>query len=272
MTIYQSPAKINLFLRVLGKRADGFHNIASLFQAVSLFDVLTIEYAEQDQFSGSDPKLLMDEKNLVVRAVRLFRQTTGLVHPLRIHLEKKIPMEAGLGGGSSNAATTLFALNQMLKGGLDEKALAALGATLGSDVPFFFSSGRAFCEGRGEIVNSLALPSIENYFLFKPPFGLSTKEVFQSLQPSDFSSESPEDLLESFQAKRGRYINDLEPAAMRISASLFQYKQSLQQSFSSPVFMTGSGSCLVGVEPSSYSGEIPFFQVASVGRKNCSWY
>lgn len=133
--ILQSPAKINTILKVLGKRQDGYHEIFSIMQAVSFFDTITIKLAAKDTFTCSDATLRMDGANLVVKAVELFRKTTNIDQPLSIHLEKRIPQGAGLGGGSSNAATTLFGLDELFKTQLD---LLSLGACLGSDVPFFF--------------------------------------------------------------------------------------------------------------------------------------
>src|SRR3990167_2918479 len=108
-----SPGKINLFFRVLAKRSDGFHQIASLYQAIDLFDILTIERAELDSFTCTDPKLSCDHSNLISKALTLFRTHFSLDFGIRVHLEKRIPMEAGLGGGSSNAATLLWGVNEL---------------------------------------------------------------------------------------------------------------------------------------------------------------
>src|ERR1700733_15970617 len=110
-----SPAKLNLFLRIVRRRPDGYHDLASLFQTVSLADTLHFSLSERDQLTCTDPALLTDHTNLVLKAVDLFRKKTGLSFGLKIHLEKHIPYQSGLGGGSSNAATTLWALNQLTK-------------------------------------------------------------------------------------------------------------------------------------------------------------
>ena len=148
-----SPAKANLFFRVVGKREDGYHEIASLFQTITLGDILRIEPAKVDSFICNDPQIASD--NIVVRARDLFRQKSGIYQPVKIELEKAIPIQAGLGGGSSNAATALWAMNQITDKTVDVKQLQAWGAELGSDVPLFFSKGTAYCTGRGEIIREL---------------------------------------------------------------------------------------------------------------------
>ena len=137
-----SPAKINLFFRVLSKRSDGYHNIASLYQTINFGDDLFVnKTAGQDLFTTSDRTLPLGKGNLVVRAIQLFRESYPLPS-VHIHLKKRIPKEAGLGGGSSNAATTLWALNQISGSlaGLDD--LIRMGSEIGSDVPFFFPGER----------------------------------------------------------------------------------------------------------------------------------
>ena len=146
---FLSPAKLNLFLRVLRKRSDGYHELASLFQAIDLVDALHVREVSEDRFSCSDPALL-GPSNLVLRALKLFREKTGLQFPVEMHLEKRIPMQSGLGGGSSNAATALFALNVLAGRVATEEQLCAWSQEIGSDVPFFFSLGTAYCTGRGK--------------------------------------------------------------------------------------------------------------------------
>ena len=136
-----SPAKVNIFFRTLAKRGDGYHDIASLYTAVDYGDFLDISFAEGDCFSCSNSCLKTDASNLVMRALAIFRQRLQNDAPVAIHLEKQIPMQTGLGGGSSNAATTLWGLNELFGYPFSLNALIEMGASLGSDVPFFFSSG-----------------------------------------------------------------------------------------------------------------------------------
>ena len=135
-----SPAKVNIFFRTLAKRGDGYHEIASLYTALDFGDYLDIEFSDQDQFTSNHPRLKQDSTNLVIRALHLFRDKLGNHAFVKIHLDKQIPFESGLGGGSSNAATTLFGLNNLFGKPFSIDELRRMGALLGSDVAFFFSS------------------------------------------------------------------------------------------------------------------------------------
>lgn len=240
MLTYRSPAKINLFLRVMGKRADGYHEISSLFQAIGLCDVMTFRMSEQDKFTCDDPSLPKDDSNLVIKALKLFREKTGRYFPVEIDLQKKIPAQAGLGGGSSNAATTLYALNKMIGTPFSEEQLKAWGSEIGSDVPFFFSTGTALCEGRGEKVTSKPPLTSFSIDLHRPNFGLSTPSVYQALDLTRASQKSPEELLVSFYNGQPELVNDLETAAFSLKPELKQYKDALLKTGSA--LMSGSGS------------------------------
>lgn len=240
-----SPAKINLFLKVLEKRPDGYHHLSSLFQALSFGDHLEVGLSDQDQFECSHPFLPMDEKNLVVRALRLFREKTGIAAPLNVRLKKSIPMEAGLGGGSSNAATMLFACNKLFACNLTDKTLMEWGAELGSDVAFYFSLGSAYCSGRGEKVFSVpSLKQKEPLTIVKPPLGLSTASVFKGCVPS-IENWNEETVYKN--CLKGEYLpfNDLEKSAFQIAPALHLLKQELKKSGYSSVTMTGTGSSFV---------------------------
>ncbi|MBT7461660.1 MAG: 4-(cytidine 5'-diphospho)-2-C-methyl-D-erythritol kinase, partial [Waddliaceae bacterium] len=150
-----SPAKVNLFLKVVRRRDDGFHDIVSLFQTISLEDRLTFSFSEKDKVSCSDPSIPTDGRNLVNKARDLFRKKTGTDATFDIAIEKNIPAEAGLGGGSSNAATTLWALNTLAGNPATHDELREWASELGSDVAFFLSHGTALCTGRGEKIKEL---------------------------------------------------------------------------------------------------------------------
>jgi 4-diphosphocytidyl-2-C-methyl-D-erythritol kinase len=181
--LVRSPAKVNLFLETLARRPDGYHELVTLIVAVSLYD--SLEFREDP--SGSirltcdDPALPTGRENLVVRAAELLRRATGYTGGAAITLRKRIPMAAGLAGGSGDAAATLAGLNRLWRRGLDTAALAALAAELGSDVPFFFATPAAWCTGRGEIVEPVRLGRPLDLVLACPPGGLSTAEVFRNL-------------------------------------------------------------------------------------------
>jgi 4-diphosphocytidyl-2-C-methyl-D-erythritol kinase len=262
-----SPAKINLFLRILRKRPDGFHELASLFQAIDLFDILTFEPASTDLFTCSDSNLPLNDKNLVIKALNAFRQKTGKVFPLHIHLDKHIPQEAGLGGGSSNAATTLYALNQLAKTGLSNSALIEIGKDLGSDVPFFLSSGSAYCTGRGELMRDVDLSKM-TLTLHKPYSGCATPAVFRALNLATVSSLDPEALLASFQKNSPIYINDLETPAFSVNPELKAFQQALVKSGYDNVLMSGSGSTFFGIGSST----LPGLRVSTIKRTQEAWF
>jgi 4-diphosphocytidyl-2-C-methyl-D-erythritol kinase len=181
--VLRAPAKVNLFLEVLGKRADGYHEIATLLVAVSLHDLLTFK-----EDASGEVRLTCDRAdlpsgpyNLVVRAALLLQERTGCRRGVAITLRKRIPMAAGLAGGSSDAAATLAGLNRLWRLGLSPVELAGLGAELGSDVPFFFSPPAAWCTGRGEKVMPVALGSPLWFVLVCPPWGLATADVYRAV-------------------------------------------------------------------------------------------
>jgi len=179
-----APAKINLTLRVLGRRPDGFHDIETLIVPLTLSDRLTIEAAPDWAFSCDDSTLPIDEGNLVVRAARLFFAETGVKPAARIHLEKSIPHGAGLAGGSSDAATSLRLLDQFFGTDLSNEKLLAMAAQLGSDVPVFINGGSAWCRGRGEIIEPTPFPVRLPILLLKPPFGVPTPWAYRHWKDS----------------------------------------------------------------------------------------
>jgi len=180
-----APAKVNLSLQILRRREDGWHEIDTLMTSISLCDELTIEAGPTGfSFFSDDPALPAGEENLVVRAARAFFAATREEPCVRIELRKKIPHGAGLGGGSSDAASTLRGLNELHDGKLSAARLRTLAAALGSDVPFFLAPGAARCRGRGEIVEPAAsLPRI-SLLLLKPEFGVATPWAYRQWRDS----------------------------------------------------------------------------------------
>lgn len=186
-----APAKINLWLRIFGRRPDGFHDLETRMLALELADEVTLEHLPQGApgtvvFSCSDPSLPVDDSNLARRAVTLLAEQQGRPLPaVRVHLEKRIPHGAGLGGGSSDAAAVLRGLNDLLQLGLSLETLSHLAARLGSDVPFFLIGGAADCTGWGEIVTPVSgfTPRCP-VLLVKPPFPVPTPWAYQQWQAS----------------------------------------------------------------------------------------
>lgn len=273
-SIFYSPAKLNLFFRVLHRRVDGFHEIASLYQAISLVDRLTIAPAEQDELTCNDKRLACDQSNLIAKAVCKYREKTGVYFPVSIHLDKAIPMQAGLGGGSGNAATTLFALNQYNASAVAESDLRVWAGELSSDAPFFFSHGSAYCYGRGEILEPLPdLPPMK-LWVAKPQEGLSTPLVYQKTSAYELQQRDPRVVLERLLAGERVYFNDLEPAAFALLPDLRRIQSDLLDLGFSDVVMTGSGSaffCLGDVFNPSLRG-VEFYPVSFLNRKEGQWY
>jgi len=176
--VLRTSAKVNLVLEVLGKRPDGYHELSTVMQAVDLFDRLTVETAGAITLETSEAALPTDDRNLVVRAARLLREAADVDAGARIVLDKRIPVAAGLGGGSSDAAATLWALNRLWGLRWRRERLVELAVKLGMDVPFFLGRGRALGTGRGEVLRPL--PGVGGYamVLVNPGVGLSTQEVY----------------------------------------------------------------------------------------------
>lgn len=276
MPRYLSPAKVNLFLRVVGRRPDGFHELSSLFQTINLFDTLDIEFHhDSDLLTVSDTSIPTDGSNLIMKAVALFRQKTHNPSLFRIHLDKKIPMEAGLGGGSSNAATTLWALNEMCGKPATTEQLVAWAAEIGSDVSFFLSQGTALCTGRGEKLAHLKpLTPKRSGWIIKPAFGLSTPLVYKNLDLLSLKQRDPADALQRILAGELCYFNDLEQPAFALSPSMANLKQELLDVGYETVMMTGSGSAIlcIGNQPPHQQDNLFMAPISFINRQENSWY
>jgi 4-diphosphocytidyl-2-C-methyl-D-erythritol kinase len=242
-----APAKVNLFLEVLAKRADGYHEINTLMVTVSLYDTLEFkEEASGDIRLHSDhPNLSTGPDNLVCRAAELLRQRCGVRRGARIGLTKRIPLAAGLAGGSSDAAATLAGLNRLWGLGLADGELAALGADLGSDVPFFFSAPAAWCTGRGEQVTAVHLGRPLDVVLACPPAGLSTADVYRNVTVPE-RPETGADLLAAVaagdvQAAGRRLHNRLQAAAEGLCPDVAHLRGRLAALGPAGQLMSGSG-------------------------------
>lgn len=251
----KSPCKVNLLLNILGRRPDGFHELETVLQPVALHDVLTFDSAPASlQLTCSDPRLPVDGKNLVHRAATGFLAAAGLDTGLRIHLQKNIPLEAGLGGGSANAAVTLLALNEMFASPLAPARLHALAASLGSDVPFFLQDKPALATGRGEKVEALDFfPALRGAFIFlvHPGFGISTAWSYQQLAhfPGALNGRPGRGtrLVELLQSKSiseasAEIYNSLESPALEKFPLLDLFKKFFMENGASAALMSGSGS------------------------------
>lgn len=179
MVQLMAPAKLNLYLDIVGARPDGYHLLQSIFQTVSIYDIISLQTAENIRLDCSDSNLPLGMDNLAYKAAVLFLNKTGLNEGVCIHLEKHIPYGAGMGGGSSDAAAVLLGLNRLFSVGLSIKELADLALLLGADVPYFLHKGTALIEGIGEIIRP-ASPLTQGCFLVvKPMFEISTAWAYQ---------------------------------------------------------------------------------------------
>jgi len=274
MLSLSSPAKINLFLRILGRRNDGYHELASLFQTIDLCDTLHFCLADEDHIVCTDPSLPVDGTNLVSKAANLFRKKTGIQSGLRVDLEKRIPQQAGLGGGSSNAATTLYAFNRLCGEPIKEALLAEWSAEIGSDIPFFFSGGTAYCTGRGERLQFIKSLQPTSVCIVKPSHGLSTPQVYGKLNLGDLPPRDPKAILDQFLQGHPLYFNDLEAPAFSILPELKELKFELLKNGFSTVLMSGSGSsffCLGDGQLPNRAG-LEYHSAAFINRNPGEWF
>lgn len=242
----QAPAKLNLSLRVTGRRSDGFHEIDTLMVKLpGLADVVTFEKAEKFSFHCTDPTLPSDESNLVVKAVRAYESASGVACKFTISLKKTIPHGAGLGGGSSDAATTLLGLDQLHDNPLGAARLHEIAAAIGSDIPFFLNTGTARCTGRGEIIQSVPSPAPLRLLLLKPAFGVSTPDAYGRWSGS---KELPGVLYAAEDIAGVTLLNDLERPVFGKHRFLAEMKQwLLMRDECAAALLAGSGSTLFAV-------------------------
>jgi len=245
-----APAKLNLFLHITGRRADGYHNLQTLFQLLDHGDTLRFETLDHAAIE-LQPELpgVPARDNLIVRAARLLQAHSGCNLGARIHLEKQLPMGGGIGGGSSNAATTLLALNHLwdLRLSLDE--LATLGLRLGADVPVFVRGRSAWAEGVGEHLQPVSLPD-SNYLILVPPCHVSTAQIFsEEALTRDTSPITIAAFLEGGTPKENTYgdggqivRNDCEPVVRRLYPAVAFALDWLSQF--EPARLTGTGACV----------------------------
>ncbi|UCE42442.1 MAG: 4-(cytidine 5'-diphospho)-2-C-methyl-D-erythritol kinase [Candidatus Aminicenantes bacterium] len=246
----KSFAKINLGIEVLGKRDDGYHEIRTLFQSVDLFDLLDFFPCTQDEIIliGDDDSILWDESNLVNQAATLLKERHAIKKGMEIHVKKNIPAGKGLGGGSSNAAMTLLALNKMWQINLEKNALKDLGAQIGADVPFFFEGGLCLGQGKGDILFQQEDPSPLLCLLVFPSVSVSTESAYERFRAS-LTSQSKESKIIKFLNSHdlGFLENDLEEIVFRTYPQIKAIKSLIQEQGSELTLMSGSGSAVFGL-------------------------
>ena len=244
----RAPAKINLSLKILGPRSDEFHEIETLIAPISLYDELKIERRTSKQgieFRCDDPSVPQSDDNLAVRAARAFFEKSKIKSGILIELKKKIPHGAGLGGGSSDAASTLLALNELFEAKLTREALAKMAEGIGSDVPFFIFQSAAICKGRGELVSPIKLHEPLFILLLKPEFGVPTAWAYQRWRGA---REVPGVSYTAQEIAGRTFVNDLERSVFEKFVCLAQLKVwLLEQPEVGAALMSGSGSTVFAV-------------------------
>jgi 4-diphosphocytidyl-2-C-methyl-D-erythritol kinase len=264
-----SCCKVNLLLNILGQRPDGFHELETVMHPVPLCDRLTFDRAGTGiQLTCSDARLPINSKNLVVQAADIFVKSAGLSpeEGVRIHLEKNIPVAAGLGGGSGNAATTLLALNETFGHPLPSAKLIELAAALGSDIPFFLQPGPALATGRGEKIEPLDdLPAMRGtwFLLVHPGFGISTPWAYQQLANFPAARNGTPGrarrlivlLQTSVAAAAPEFYNSLEAPALRKYPLLELFQEFFRENGALATLMSGSGSATFALTPTRDAAE-----------------
>jgi 4-diphosphocytidyl-2-C-methyl-D-erythritol kinase len=252
----EAPAKINLCLKVLGKRADGFHEIFSVIQAVDLYDEISFALTSGNDISieCNDPNIPTGADNLISRAFQIMKDRYSFDGGVRVRLLKRIPPGSGLGGGSSNCASAIRALDRIFSLGLTSQEMSRIGATIGSDVPFFFSSGSAIVTGRGEIVENIDLPLGYSVLIVIPDVPISTHDVYSNLKlgltrrnigdrlRKDWDNSCLTDLV-------GLLSNDLEEVVLQSCPEVRSIRKWLTARGFEHVSMSGSGSAVFAIVP-----------------------
>ncbi|MCS7164248.1 MAG: 4-(cytidine 5'-diphospho)-2-C-methyl-D-erythritol kinase [Thermodesulfovibrio sp.] len=255
MLIYKAFAKINWAVSVIKKREDGYHDIVSLIHAIDLHDTLSFEPSETVDIETN--LSIKKEENLVYKAIKALQDYTGLKKGVKVVLKKEIPLGAGLGGGSSDAATTLKALNKLWKLNLNTDTLHEIGASIGSDVPFFFYLPICIVEGRGDVVKPLKISRSYCLLLVKPNFSISTEWAYKSLNlKTELTTEYQKinnniwqlyNYLCSGEIDKICLWNDLEKSVLERYPEIDKIKKKLVEAGAKISLLTGSGSTVFGL-------------------------
>ncbi len=278
----KSPCKVNLLLNILGRRPDGYHELETVMQPVNLCDRLTFERSGRTvKLSCSNAALPVDVRNLVHRAATSFLSAAKINDGVRIHLEKKIPLAAGLGGGSGNAATTLLALNELFDQPLTALKLDQLAAAIGSDAPFFLQSRPALATGRGEIIRPLGdFPALRGraFLLIHPGFGIATPWAYQNLArfPEALNGQPgrAQKLIAGLQAgdlgaASAEFYNALEAPALEKFPVLALFQEFLRTNGALAALMSGSGSTTFAIAENTGAADALAEKFKSKFGPNC---
>jgi 4-diphosphocytidyl-2-C-methyl-D-erythritol kinase len=269
---YRAHAKINLGLEVLGRRTDGYHEVRTVLQSIALYDVIEVHpAAEEIVLTCSDPNLGTGEENLIMKAARALQVAFDCPKGARIHLTKRIPMQAGLGGGSSNAAVALLAMARLWRLPTDPDSLMPIARKLGSDVPYFLLGGTVLAVGRGEEV--YALPDAPRFHLLivRPSAGMSTGEAYSLLDSGLTGPRSPNRIMSIVQKlvdgklDEGLFFNRFEEVATRRGDEAAALRQALMDVGASLGMLAGSGASWVGIFASRAQAQEAYRRMAHRG-------
>lgn len=233
-----SPAKLNLFLHITGRRDNGYHELQTIFQLIDLYDWMTFEPHAEEHIQIEGLAEVQLEQNLIYRAAQLLRPHAKKPCGLSIRIEKNIPMGAGLGGGSSNAATTLIVLNQLWQCDLNEQQLADYGVQLGADVPIFVFGRNAWAEGIGEHLSFIDLAQ-KKFIILKPDCFISTQQLFSQ---KTLTRDSKTTTFCAYQMEPSNFGNNFEPLARQLYPEVEEAMQYLDQFGLAK--LTGTGACV----------------------------
>ncbi|MFV1977017.1 MAG: 4-(cytidine 5'-diphospho)-2-C-methyl-D-erythritol kinase [Candidatus Scalindua sp.] len=272
---FKAPAKINLFLEILGKRNDGYHEIETIMQEIDLADNLQFEEIQEEvKLECSDKNIPLNQDNLVCKAANLILKECGIKKGVLINLEKKIPVGAGLGGGSSDAAATLKALNLLWNVGLSDGELMEFAAKLGSDIPFFIKGGTSLCGGRGEKISPVEVRGKMHYLVLFPHVHISTETIYKNLK-IDLTKKRKDvsfflDALRySEVAGIGKLLfNRLEEVVFTTYPDLLKVQSSLKIFDFCGLSISGSGSAFFGLCNDRHQAEAIKSKVELSGTRN----
>lgn len=246
----KSPAKINLGLEVISKRPDGYHDIRTIFQSVDFGDILEFKplAGGEIRLRGSDAAISWDESNLVFQAALLLKKEFGIVSGVDIQVRKSVPAGRGLGGGSGNAALTLYALNELWTLGLSLEQLMTRGRLLGADVPYFLRGGLCLGTGRGDILEPLEDLDSLDCVLGWPAFPVATASVYERLRPPLTSPEKDSKIMRFLSRRDIRGLeNSLEKTVFRLHPQLREYKSLFRSPEPELFLVSGTGSAVFGL-------------------------
>ena len=271
----KAPAKVNLFLEILGKRDDGYHEIETIMQEIDLADSLQFEETQEGvTLECNDKNIPANQDNLVCKAANLILEECGIKKGVLINLEKNIPVGAGLGGGSSDAATTLKALNSLWKVGLNNEELMGFAAKLGSDIPFFINGKTALCRGRGELITPVEVRNRMDYIILFPRVHISTETIYKNLK-IDLTKKRKDvsfflDALKYSEAASISKLlfNRLEEIIFATYPDLLQVKSTLESFDFCGLSISGSGSAFFGLCNDRHQAEVIKSKIELSGMGN----